>query len=102
MYEDTNSTQATYCALLKWWRFQPIIRINTRFRPVDPTCFVLTEPGDDRECLKSQANPVVTASTASTGSTGSSSSLSMILALIVVSAITIIVVIGVILLYIKG
>ena len=83
MYEDTNSTQATYCALLKWWLFQPIIKINTRFRPVDLTCFVLTEPGDDGECLKSLAFPVV----AAIGSSGS-----VILALIVGSAITTIVI----------
>ena len=91
MYEDTNSTQATYCALLKWWRFQPIIRINTRFRPVDPTCFVLTEPGDDRECLKSLASPASPASQASPVVAVTGSSASVVLALMVGSAVIIVI-----------
>ena len=63
MYEDQSSTEATYCALFNWWGFRPIIRINTRFWPVDPTCFVRIQHGDNVECLKSLSSAVVVAGT---------------------------------------
>ena len=49
---EVSETQATFCAISKWWSYQPIVRINSQFWPVDPSCMVLqVDPSSTEECL---------------------------------------------------
>ena len=55
---DRMQTIATYCAMKTWFEFQPWIKINTDFKPIDPECILEVEPeGNTLECLKAPPSP---------------------------------------------
>ena len=48
---EISLTQATFCALYFWWEFQPQIRVNGEFQPIDPSCMIQIHPSSSTgEC----------------------------------------------------